>query len=252
MRYQYLRNPAAQQTIVFLHGWCCKPDDFRFQVDYFKQNYSLLMPNYSDLVINAKAGPESWFQYCAAALQDCIEEAQLQDFYLIGHSMGGVMALRLAELMQNQQRGCVIIDTTLPLPPTSKALAFVEALDKPKGLNLLRQTINQAMINHQYDDQVVMVQVEAGMSAIWRKAPKAFSKLLKEAMQYDKLIALQNLSSKVLYIGGTPSRGDEQAMQQANPNVQFEQLRAGHFVMLNAPDATNVLLDKFFSKNASS
>jgi pimeloyl-ACP methyl ester carboxylesterase len=102
------RHGASGPILVFVHGWCCNVDFWRLQVQAFADRFRLILidlghpdPAVGDLSIEA-AGREVAAYLTGAGIQSCV---------LIGHSMGGPVALEAALHLGERCHLVIGIDT---------------------------------------------------------------------------------------------------------------------------------------------
>ncbi|PIZ04403.1 MAG: hypothetical protein COY58_04375 [Gammaproteobacteria bacterium CG_4_10_14_0_8_um_filter_38_16] len=240
------KNP--HHTLVFIHGWCCAPSDFKNQIAAFSSELSIYTPDYSEFIINTNAITDNFFYGCVDQIKKEIIKQGLDDLIFIGHSMGGNMALQLATIFHDQTRGIVMIDTSVPKTEATakKFHDFLSQLDKADSDCVLRDFIQHKMINLQCDDLELMKQIENKLCARWHIAPKRFNQLLADVFVFDSTKAIETCSHPLFYIAGTPASGDIQKLKQLNPKIKVASIESGHFAMLNKPNETNELLNRFF------
>ncbi len=245
---QYIFQKNAPTTLIFLHGWCCSPYDYLFQIAYFKKEYSILLPNYSQTVLDFKLNSEQLFLWCVSELKTCIESYQLKNFILIGHSMGGIMALALSEYFKTQSLGCVIIDTAMPLSQERRQSynALITELNTDQGKDVLAAVFDKKWVNLAHDNASLMIQKKTEMLSMWNQSRSHFTQLLLAATQFDSVSAIKNYTSPLMYIAAEPANGDIMALRQLNPKLQVAQIQSGHFIMQNAPEALNPKVPEFY------
>ena len=247
MQSKCIGNQSAKTTLVFLHGWCCLPDSFRLQVDYFKVHYQILLINYSDFLIQNHVPRQDLFMFCVKAVEKEILNYSDNNIVLIGHSMGGVMALPIALRLRDRIKGAVLIDFAIE-PPENEVGKYDQLIEEMKGENgadILAEGIRTHMINPKFDCLDLMDQQLLSMISTWQKAPNQFGQLLADACHFNKVVAIERLLCPIMYIAGTPGFVDLNYLKQLNLKVQIEQLPSGHFVMLNQTDRVNGLIERF-------
>jgi pimeloyl-ACP methyl ester carboxylesterase len=238
-------NVASKKLMVFLHGWCSSPADFSAQVNYFKKDFSILAINYSDLIIHCTEKNKDYFSLCLSEIKSCIQKYPHDEIILIGHSMGGVMALLLASTLSDAR--CIILDSTLLQFSEAEKSAFFAGLNAKNGLEALQQFI-QTVVDPQYDDPAIIEKIKNQITNTWLQSSQAFNALLKEAMLIEKESHVKKMGDRILYIGATPARTDVNVLRKWNPVMPIEQVRSGHFVTLTAPDECNRIIAHFLLK----
>ncbi|WP_150466998.1 alpha/beta fold hydrolase [Francisella sp. SYW-9] len=229
---------SNKATLVFLHGWCCQPSDFNAQIDFFSKNYNVIAPNYSEIISLGKDSVEEVVVYLYDQL------SKYKDIIIIGHSMGGFLALKLAQIDLDIKK-VIAIDTTLKLKLTDNEKSFLEGLDSQSGLETLTDYIHNYIIDERFDNYTIMQDKAIQMLAYWQRQPKFFNKVLREAFYYDKRDLFAKLNMPLLYIASASPRTSKNDLLCLYDKAKYIQINAGHFVMLNAIDKINNLIKDF-------
>ena len=158
------------------------------------------------------------------------------------------MALALSEYFKTQQLGCVIIDTAMPLSEERRQNfnALITELETDNGENVLAAVFDKKWVNLNHDNLCFMKQKKTELLSMWNQSCSSFTQLLLAATQFDSASAIKSYSSPLIYIAAEPANGDIVALTQLNQKLQVAQIQSGHFIMQNAPDKLNGILEKFF------
>lgn len=111
MPYEIAGNPVASTTVLFVHGWMCERRFWDDQTHAIADTYRTIvvdLPGHG----RASTNRERWTvaQY-AEDVAGLLEALDLRDTVLVGHSMGGPVALRAAKLAEGRLRGVVAVDS---------------------------------------------------------------------------------------------------------------------------------------------
>lgn len=104
------RTGQGNTALVFIHGWSCDSEFWREQVGAFAGDYTVVT---MDLPGHGKSGGarEPWrvadYGMDVAAVVDALE---LDRVVLVGHSMGGLVALKAAAALEGRVLGVVAAD----------------------------------------------------------------------------------------------------------------------------------------------
>ena len=106
----YEANPSAEQTIVFIHGLNASANSWHQQIARFKSTYHVLaidLPGFGQ----SSRGNHLYSPTNYARLLKFISNQFInKPFYLVGHSMGGAVALRYSAMYPNDVKRLVIAD----------------------------------------------------------------------------------------------------------------------------------------------
>src|SRR5262245_51392719 len=98
-------------ALVFLHGWCGDREAWRFQLDAFAGDYRVVA---IDLGGHGESGKnrEQWsVTGLAGDVEAVVKALDLKRVVLVGHSMGGPVALATAKRLPGVVVGVVGVDT---------------------------------------------------------------------------------------------------------------------------------------------
>lgn len=131
-------STTATPLIVLIHGWSCDASFWDAQIEALRGRYDVLVP---DLAGHGRSASnrDDWsmraFGADVAAVVAAARPALAAEtpIVLVGHSMGGPVAIEAAQLLGDRVRAVIGVDTfkTVGLPPASAAetagrLAFFE------------------------------------------------------------------------------------------------------------------------------
>jgi pimeloyl-ACP methyl ester carboxylesterase len=98
-------------ALVFVHCWCCDKNFWELQVPVFAKHYQVVT---LDLGGHGESGQDRKEWTTEAFGQDVaavVKKLELKKVILIGHSMGGPVAVEAARLLPNQVIGLIAVDT---------------------------------------------------------------------------------------------------------------------------------------------
>ncbi|MCG8573430.1 MAG: alpha/beta hydrolase [Flavobacteriales bacterium] len=117
----YLTAGAQDTSIVFLHGWCINASYWEAQLNYFKDKYSVYAIDLAGFG-QSTASRDHWtIEEYARDVIAFINELQLKNVILVGHSMSGAVMMETAIKFPEPIIGLVGVDNfkfiDLILPP---------------------------------------------------------------------------------------------------------------------------------------
>lgn len=107
----YTVTGEGDATVVLVHCWMCDRTFWSEQVPALTEHYrtiALDLPGHGDATASRETWSVSEFGEDVAGL---IEDLDLSNVVLVGHSMGGPVSLRAAALAGERIRGIVAVDT---------------------------------------------------------------------------------------------------------------------------------------------
>lgn len=109
IRYEYMGE--GEPALVFIHCWCCDRTYWKKQFPYFAQKNKCVV---LDLGGHGESGVtrKDWtLEGFAKDVIAVIDRLELKKVILIGHSMGGPVAVKIATLIPDKVLGVIGVDT---------------------------------------------------------------------------------------------------------------------------------------------
>ena len=107
--FQVVRQGTGRQAVVFIPGFACSGEVWQETVEAIKDSctcYVLTMPGFAGVAPEAYPSFEGWKQQIIRF----IEEKHLEKPVLVGHSMGGGLALAVAAERPDLLKSVVVVD----------------------------------------------------------------------------------------------------------------------------------------------
>ncbi len=118
-------------TLVFVHCWTCNHAFWDRQVEHFGRDYQVI---WLDLAGHGASGSQRQHYTMRAFGQDVasvVDEVGAEKVILVGHSMGGPVAVEAAQLLGDRVLGVVGVDTFYTPFEYPKTDAEIGAMAKP-------------------------------------------------------------------------------------------------------------------------
>ncbi len=111
VRISYTSEGQGEPTIVFIHGWTCDHTHWRLQVPEFRKSFRVIT---IDLPGHGASGADrnAWsIDGLGNDVARVVRDLKLEQVVLVGHSMGGPVALSAAPRLRDILRGIVAVDS---------------------------------------------------------------------------------------------------------------------------------------------
>jgi non-heme chloroperoxidase len=210
----FYKDWGKGQTILFVHGWCINCDSWEYVMN------KLARKNYRCVAYDQRGcgrSDDSWEGYdyktLASDLARIIEELQLDDIILVGHSMGcGVISQYLADSSDVKAKKAILIGGTIPfLLKTAdnedgldevyldQALGFLEK-DRPAYI----RSITGGFFDLSNENCGVTKDfAEWGINITQQASMQASIEMLKTSVKTDLRKALKEIETPILLMHGT-------------------------------------------------
>lgn len=241
-RIKYEISGDGEPTLVLIHGWACNRTFWRRQVDHFSSGHRVIT---IDLAGHGESGlgDRVWtIRNFAADVATVVRQSNSKSAVLIGHSLGGPIAVEAALLLPRQTAAVVGVDT------------FFDLWDSPSFTGLLHQLrtdwptaskrFAQSMFNPRSDSALVSSVTKAMSSASPGMATDALGDLpVWWRTRFDSVMrALQ----KPVGVIQASANGHQRLETHRHSLARLDTAVVaglGHFIMLADPDRFNTSLD---------
>jgi len=241
---QYHVYGAGEPALVFIHGWSCDSNYWREQVPVFKQHYTVVTV---DLAGHGGTDGSRTDWSIARFGQDvatAMSAVPNQQVILVGHSMGGPVAIEAARLLKSRVIGIIGVDTfnTVGAPPPSKAQ--VDAIIRPFEADFIGHT-RELVTEHLFattGNRELANKIAYDMSL---SPPKVAIPSLRALFEYDFSEPLKDVSVPIVAIDsdlGEPV--NETRIRKVLPKFHVVTIKGvGHFLMMEDPARFNAALE---------
>jgi pimeloyl-ACP methyl ester carboxylesterase len=237
----YTVSGDGSPTLVFIHGWMCDQTFWSAQVEEFSTINTVIT---IDLPGHGLSGMdrEGWpLLAYGADVQAVVEHFGLANVVLIGHSMGGPIALETTRLMPGRVAAVIGVDALHNADvkyPTEQKKARLAAFE-----NDFVGTCRQ-MSTSMFSEGADPVLVERVSGEMCDGSPEVGTTLIGEFLDYELGPALQAVSDvPVIYINADNYPTDSEANQKYHPTFSGMVVPdVGHFLMMETPEEFNRLL----------
>jgi pimeloyl-ACP methyl ester carboxylesterase len=235
---------SGDPPLVFLHPWAGNRSFFAAQVERF-------LPTYRCLAVDLKGHGDSGAPadgYSMAELADDVAwlcgQVGVSGAVVVGHSMGGIVAVHLAAAHAALVRGVVVLDSPLMPPPGFVELVppLLEGMRGPDFRDVTRAF--QGQFAGFADDSE---RREALLDTLVAGEQHVKVSTLEHVFGDDNEAAVRACRAPILYVGSGMGFADLERLKTA-AGGQFEATTvtgAGHFIQLEVPDQVNDAIARF-------
>ncbi len=239
MKLHYIEKGSGDVTLVFLHYFGGAASTWDEVISHLQNDFRC---NAIDLLGFGKSASTDTLisvDDSANVVLKLIDELQLQNYVLIGHSMGGKIALRVASL---QPKGLLSLVLLAPSPPTAEPMSDKERInmddafgDKAKVEKMIENVVTHPLDKTTFDKEVTN-NLQAS-SAGWHSWPQLGSKEVIAGNMKDIHVPIT-----ILY--GEKDKKFTKAFLKKEFDNYFKTFRlieikdSGHLLPVEAPEQT--------------
>ncbi len=243
LRLYYDRAGSGDPELVFVHGWCCDRTAFQPQFDHFARTHAVTALDLRGCGRSDRPDDGYAISDFADDLARFCAEVKIEKPVVVGHSLGGMIAVELAARYPSVPRALVLVDPGPidPLPHTVKIFsAFAEQLAGPRGEDVRRQWVQDMGTR---DEKLARWIVELMCAA---PLPVATA-VIRGVNAWNGVGALALCAVPTLLmrssLGGSP---DSVRLRTIKPDLEVGiTVGAGHFHQLEVPDQVNAMIERF-------
>lgn len=226
-------------TIVFIHCWTCNHEFWRPQIEHFAEPHRVAwldLAGHGASGSNRRAYTMEAFGQDVAAVVDAVDGKKV---ILVGHSMGGPVAVEAAKILGNRVIGIVGVDTFYT--PSSHDLTEeqVGAFIKPFEADF-RGTTEQ-MVRSMFTPNADPALVDSILGQICAANKELGLSAMREIFRWkaeNEPATLERFAGKLRNINGAPT-GQETPLHESVVLIPG----VGHFVAQAKPEEFNTALE---------
>ena len=240
----YREEGSGSPPILLVHGWCCDHTYMAPQIEHLASAHRVIAP---DLSGHGRSDPSRQTYTMRGFADELVWLAShlgLDRPVVIGHSMGGGIALELAARHPDVPAAIAMLDSTIVVPAERRARmeALLPAFRAPDYRESMREAL-EAGFFQPWDDPERRARIVEAMTA----APQhVVAGAWQGILEWDGAAATAACKIPALYVAAAALRSDLARMRQLCPQLLTAQIvGAGHFVQLEVPEQVNAMLDRF-------
>ena len=270
-------GPQVSTGAVFIHGSALRTDLWHYQLEGIDDRRLIFYDLRGHGLSQPKGDTEFSVVTLAKDLEVIIEDSKLDEVVLVGHSIGGMVALELAssrpELLSTRIKGLVLTNTTFRPPIETiaggAALAHLERMTRrpfemlgphSARIDRLRKIVKPSdalfwtVSFAAFGPHASAKQVDFTYDMLAETPSDVIFDLFKAYRGFDVEDRLSDVTVPTLIIGGARDRitlaEASEHMARVMPKAQLEILQdCGHMAMMERHDEFNELLKSFFVDN---
>jgi len=236
----YTVSGSGDGALVFVHGWSCDRGYWEAQVEDLSPDFRVVT---IDLAGHGDSGSErtDWsVEAFGRDVEAVVDDLGLESVILVGHSMGGFVALEAARRMPGRVAGVIGVDTLHDVELRYPDEAWKQILD---GLGRDFRGACDGFVRGLFPpsaDPELVTEVAGDMCA----APPAVGiATLRAASVYDAAAGADAAGVPLRCINGTTFPTNVETNRKHVPDFDVYRMDGvGHFPMLERPDEFNRLL----------
>lgn len=250
-RVHYESHGKGKDAVVFIHGWTCDLTFWKGQAPVYGSRRALLidLPGHGRSEKPQVAHTQERF---ARSIDAVMRDAGVERAVLVGHSMGGPVALTFLRLFPQKTRALVLVDSLLPPAPKDDAERAKQKAGAEAALRAFSETeyqeTSRKMLESMFSDHTSTTLREdirsKMMAAPHHVRLSALEGML--ALEPPKPGDTYDLPVLAVMAARSARAGYEARLRTIFPRLTYQEWEGfGHFLMMEDPERFNATLSGF-------
>ena len=242
MQHIYIGDEGKGFPLVLVHGFLGSSQMWEPQINFFKDYFRVITPDLPGFGKSNKAKSHNNIQSIANLLLDCLNEKKIDQFYLLGHSMGGMIVQEMAKKQGDKISKLVCYSTG----PSGEMPGRFETVDqsrenlKKKGLKITAKNIAKTWFIKGEDAKYFDICIEAGKQTSMETVDNA----LIAFKNWNGVDTLKNIKNVTLIVWGDQDKSyNLEQIQTLEKNIVKSKLvifkNCAHNIHLEQPEQFN-------------
>ena len=242
----YLEVGSGAPPMLFVHGWLCDHTHFAPQIEYFSRHHRVIAVDLRGHGASDKPREDYTMASFADDLAWLCGRLEIERPVVVGHSMGGVIAIELAARLPNLPGAVVLLDAPVVMSDEAVRGARQECVElrAPNYREVARRWVEAMFLPT--DDPERRARIVAQMI----EAPRhVMVSACEEMFACDTAAVVAACRVPLLNVASAEGRSaDLDRFRELCPQlVNGQTVGAGHFHQLEVPDQTNAMIDRFLA-----
>jgi pimeloyl-ACP methyl ester carboxylesterase len=240
---EYIDEGRGDPPFVFVHGWCCETGTWAPQLADLSRDHRCLAVNLRGRGKSEAAPPFDSTQ-AADDIAALAAELGLAPSVVVGHSLGGLIALLLNDRHPDTVRGIVLGDSPLTAASAGRFATTSAAVRDAESTSVIGEVV-ESFFSDSTPDEVKDYVREMMLTCPWEVAAGMLDNGQVFVERMGELIKKAD-QKPFMAIWPEAPRGNPDRLREVTMFLRQEPIAgAGHFFQLERPDVTNALLRAF-------
>ena len=246
----YVGDVGKGFPLVLIHGFLGSSIMWKPQIEHLKTYYRIITPDLPGFGKSNKINSHNDISSMAKTVLNCLKEKQIEKFYLLGHSMGGMVVQEMTKLASEKiiKLICYGTGSTGNIPGRFETIEESRKRLKKDGLKITAQRIAKTWFVKADEAKYFYLCSEAGKNTTIEAADNALI-AMKNWSGYENL---KNIKNNTMIIWGDQDKAyNFDQVDTLNKNIINSSIKifkdCSHNVHLEIPNEFNKCIINFLS-----
>ena len=246
----YIEDEGNGFPLVLVHGFLGSSEMWEPQINFFKNYFRVIVPDLPGFGKSKEVKSHNSIQSIANLLLKCFEEKKIDKFYLLGHSMGGMIVQEMAKKSGNKISKLICYSTG----PRGEMPGRFETVDqsrdnlKKNGLEIMARNIAKTWFVKGENAKYFDICINAGKQASIETVDNA----LIAFKNWNGVDTLKNIKNKTLIVWGDKDKSyNLEQIKTLEKNIPNSSLivfnNCAHNIHLEEPEKFNNTIKHFLT-----
>jgi pimeloyl-ACP methyl ester carboxylesterase len=242
LHIEYRTYGQGDPAIILVHGWATDANYWNAQFGPLKAKYTVVAVDLAGHGASSKGRTDWSMANYGEDVATVARRLPNQQIILVGHSMGGTVALEAARRIGDRVIGIIVVDAlkSIGLPPAPPAeIEKRVAPFRSDFIGSVRKYVSEELFEKGADPLFVQ-KVAYDMSL---EPPEVGIPSLQSLLSMDFATVLPDIHVPVLAINSDMGTTDEKRIRKLLPTFKADVIpHTSHFLMMEVPDKFNPIL----------
>ena len=246
----YIEDEGNGFPLVLVHGFLGSSETWEPQINFFKNHFRVIVPDLPGFGKSKEVKSHNSIQSIANLLLNFLEEKKIDKFYLLGHSMGGMIVQEIAKKSGNKISKLICYSTG----PRGEMPGRFETVDqsrdnlKKNGLEIMARNIAKTWFVKGENAKYFDICINAGKQASIETVDNA----LIAFKNWNGVDTLKNIKNKTLIVWGNKDKSyNLEQIKTLEKNIPNSSLivfnNCAHNIHLEEPEKFNNTIKHFLT-----
>ena len=239
---EYRTYGTGDPAIILIHGWATDANYWNAQFGPLKAKYTVVAVDLAGHGASARGRTDWSMDNYGADVAVVASQLSNPKIILVGHSMGGTVALEAAPRIGDRVIGIIVVDAlkSVGLPPTpTPEIEKRVAPFRADFIGSVRKYVSEELFE-KGADPIFVQKVAYDMSL---EPPEVAIPSLQALLSMDFATVLPRIHVPVMAINSDMGPTDEKRIRKSLPGFKADIVpHTSHFLMMEVPDKFNPIL----------
>ncbi len=243
---RYLDVGRGDPPLLFIHGWCCNHTHWRDQIPEFSKHHRVVAVDLRGLGDSDRPDQDYTVPGFTGDVAWLISDVGLEKPVVIGHSMGGQIALNVVRKHPDMARAAVFVDAVMmPSSDQFKPMlaSLIDGMKSPAYQDVTANFVKIFLFN---ENSPVAMRDET--AATMANAPQRLIHTAMASLTSEENMPGGAIPVPSLFVRAATMAASEDELKARYPGMDVTTVACAHFIQMEKSDEFNAILSRFLER----